>query len=1214
MKKRSMTKALLRLHVLTLLMLFVSLSAKAFTVDSRISYFLECNTSPVITCPQNYFGCPGDDMSPDITGYATAVPGEVGCDEPVVSYADLIISEGPCTGQILVKRIWSAEYPNNSNPWLFAECTQIILLEDVVDPIIEDCPADITVNMNTSCDNPTWNEPYTVENCQMQSFTANFSSGDEFPEGTTTVIYTAIDACGNDSQCEFTVTVIGQCCENAPIITCPSNVNLCPDEDISPDINGYPVVNVNESCGPYSLTYNDNTLNNDFDCTGHPVVRRTWTVVYDNHPELSASCLQRLIYKDNQAPQFTFCPDDIIVDNEGDCTGEANWDLPTATDNCGIQFLSSNFEPGDEFPEGETIVTYSAVDNCGNVSVCSFSVMVVNNCCSEPAEITCPSTYTICPGGNIDPDVSGYPVILPDPNCGPVWISHEDIVTSDDAGCSGYPKINRIWTVKYEDSGTLMATCTQVINFSDSTLPTFSNCPNNMTFSTPEDVFWIAPTVSDNCGISSLIANYNPNSTFPIGATEVIYTALDECGNIATCSFNVTVEGNGLILECPDDITLSCGGELEDWQYSPTYTTTCSACDYNNQIDGFIYMGTLKGHKYYCSSFASTWDYANSYCISYGGHLASINSAEENTMLANFLTTQSAYIGFSDSDNEGQFKWSNGDPVTYTNWYPGQPNNYLAGQDHVELLNNGQWNDQYPYKKLEFIMEIPCVNITQTGGPDISGYIPEGAYEITYSANDACGNFATCSFNVTVESSLDIECPDDVTINCPYGSNGIVVNWNTPEVNTCCTTGYGGPLDGWIWMGEYNGSNYYCTLEPYTWDEGNTLCHSYGGYLATINDSGENAFLANILATQSAYIGLIDVQHEGNFMWETGESMTYTNWYPGQPNNFNGIQDHVEMLSNGQWNDQYYYKKLECIMEIPGSANITQIQGPPSGSVFSKGSTTTIAYQVTDGCGNSEICSFDITVEGEECIPTGLNSSSCWIQTVLIDDFINDTGNNQGYGDFTNSCVDMFAGNSYNLKLKPSCSNSTSKNYWSIYIDFNKDGDFFDNGEFVAYGSSSSSISGVLSLPYNIWNGDVTMRILMHRGSYANGPCDSNGFGEIEDYCIQVLGANGIQDQDNVTSENRSKTNNPVEFFGTPVDINVYPNPATDVIFIENDKSTIDRIELYSVQGKLMKSYKGKNVGNGIDVSDQPSGAYFIKIFTNIDKEPFTKRIIINNI
>ena len=47
----------------------------------------------------------------------------------------------------------------------------------------------------------------------------------------------------------------------------------------------------------------------------------------------------------------------------------------------------------------------------------------------------------------------------------------------------------------------------------------------------------------DNSGFVTLTSNYQPGDVFPIGKTEVVYSAIDPSGNSATASFVVTVAG-----------------------------------------------------------------------------------------------------------------------------------------------------------------------------------------------------------------------------------------------------------------------------------------------------------------------------------------------------------------------------------------------------------------------------------------------------------------------------------------------------------------------------------------------------------------------------------------------------------------------------------------------------------------------------------------------
>ena len=488
--------------------------------------------------------------------------------------------------------------------------------------------------------------------------------------------------------------------------------------------------------------------------------------------------------------------------------------------------------------------------------------------------------------------------------------------------------------------------------------PTLTNCPSNRTgtsISTP--ITWIAPTATDACGAVQLTSTHQPGSTFPNGPTTVVYTAADNCGNSVNCSFTVTInQPQGGFNNCPSDITIQCTngvGSVATWT-PPTYNGACSNCDDGAYISGFIYMGSFNGSQYYCSLSPATWPTAKSICNSNGGYLAQIGSAAENAHLANQLTIQSAWIGLNDVDHEGTFEWCNGTPVTYTNWFAAQPNDYNGQQDYVELLHDGQWNDQYNSYSLEFIMEIPCSAVTQTSGPVPGTALAPGNYNIGYAVQDACGSFATCNFNVIVESGLSVTCPSDISVQAPTAA-GTTVTWPEPDVHSCCSNcnGGGGAIPGFIYMGSSGGSHYYCSLTGANWTSAQQNCINNGGHLAVINSAAENTYLANSIPLSSAWIGCSDLEQEGTFRWVNGDPLTYTNWYAGQPNNYNGAQHSVELLKDGTWNDQYPTLKLEYIMEISDCTNIQQTAGPTSGTVIVPG-THVVSYTVQDGCGNVE--------------------------------------------------------------------------------------------------------------------------------------------------------------------------------------------------------------------------------------------------------------------
>lgn len=105
----------------------------------------------------------------------------------------------------------------------------------------------------------------------------------------------------------------------------------------------------------------------------------------------------------------------------------------------------------------------------------------------------------------------------------------------------------------------------------------------------------------------------------------------------------------------------------------------------------------------------------------------------------------------------------------------------------------------------------------------------------------------------------------------------------------------------------------YRLLSSATWTASEAEAISLGGHLVTINDQAEQDWVFSIFGGYGGvqrllWIGLNDVAIEGQFTWTSGEPVTYTKWAPGEPNNANGIEDHVSMYypnhsASSRWND-----------------------------------------------------------------------------------------------------------------------------------------------------------------------------------------------------------------------------------------------------------------------------------------------------------------------
>ena len=132
-------------------------------------------------------------------------------------------------------------------------------------------------------------------------------------------------------------------------------------------------------------------------------------------------------------------------------------------------------------------------------------------------------------------------------------------------------------------------------------------------------------------------------------------------------------------------------------------------------------------HKYVVLSGGS-WTQAQKVAHSLGGHLAVINSAAENEWIR--LNTiaipgnpQQLYIGLHDQAIENKFQWLNHEPVEYTNWGTGEPNN--SNEEDFAIMNsNGKWNDLDSTFIVSAIVEIPCAGDLDgdgtVGGADLA--------------------------------------------------------------------------------------------------------------------------------------------------------------------------------------------------------------------------------------------------------------------------------------------------------------------------------------------------------------------------------------------------------------------------------------------------------------------------------------------------------------
>ncbi|XP_032250471.1 low affinity immunoglobulin epsilon Fc receptor [Phoca vitulina] len=95
------------------------------------------------------------------------------------------------------------------------------------------------------------------------------------------------------------------------------------------------------------------------------------------------------------------------------------------------------------------------------------------------------------------------------------------------------------------------------------------------------------------------------------------------------------------------------------------------------------------------------------------------------------------------------------------------------------------------------------------------------------------------------------------------------------------------------------------------WIQARFACDKLQGRLVSIHSQEEQDFLARHANRKGTWIGLRDLDREGEFIWMDQGPLNYSNWRPGEPNNGGQGEDCVMMQGSGEWNDAFCGSRLD---------------------------------------------------------------------------------------------------------------------------------------------------------------------------------------------------------------------------------------------------------------------------------------------------------------
>ena len=408
------------------------------------------------------------------------------------------------------------------------------------------------------------------------------------------------------------------------------------------------------------------------------------------------------------------------------------------------------------------------------------------------------------------------------------------------------------------------------------------------------------------------------------------------------------------------------------------------------------------------------------------GYLATINNAGENDFAtAKIGGASNAWLGGNDTAIEGYWRWVTGpeagtlfcignnpcaaEPGRYVNWNTGEPNDGGGGQDYLfRYGGGGKWDDTVDGGGMGYVVEYggmggdtpmdiqgsvtvnvanPTYDLDVTGTYDYAsgGVALSIATGLTAISTPAGGTIdgAIVFINANFQSGDTLAATDSGGVTSSYNAaTGVLtlsgsadvsvyqtvlgtVEFSTSSTNTSARTvsyslGTALPYAG-------TGHFFEFVIGSLSWGGANAAASArtyFGrtGYLATINDVGENDFATTKIGGASdAWLGGNDTAIEGDWRWVTGpeagtlfcignnpcaaEPGWYVNWNTGEPNDGSGGQDYLFRYGgSGVWDDtveggsrgyvvEYGGMGGDVPMDIQGSVTVNVNLAPTIGSI-----------------------------------------------------------------------------------------------------------------------------------------------------------------------------------------------------------------------------------------------------------------------------------------
>ncbi|CAL2080259.1 GEVED domain-containing protein [Tenacibaculum sp. 190524A02b] len=236
----------------------------------------------------------------------------------------------------------------------------------------------------------------------------------------------------------------------------------------------------------------------------------------------------------------------------------------------------------------------------------------------------------------------------------------------------------------------------------------------------------------------------------------------------------------------------------------------------------------------------------------------------------------------------------------------------------------------------------------------------------------------------------------------------------------------------------------------------------------------------------------------------------------------------------------------------------------------------------------------------EYCSSKSSRTDYEYIQRIQLNTIDNSSeGSASGYEDYTEISTELNNENTISITPKWPKGNSYNEGF-SVWIDYNKDGDFLDEGELVFSEAPNKEvlISKNFFLPKTYTSGNTRMRVSMKYNKIPTS-CELFTYGEVEDYTV-ILPTNLSK------SKTSNKTLNNVKTY-----LNISPNPVKNNSFIKiKTNITVNlKYQLVNLNGKVIQSGK-INRNYTIPIKRLKTGVYLLNI-EDSESNKFINKVVI---